>query len=84
MSRFHDSEAYRRAKRAFWLGLEARGVLSVPCSRCHRPVDCSSANAGRNPTSRSVEHTVPVSRGGNLTDISEWVVSHLVCNNRAP
>jgi hypothetical protein len=81
MSAAHHGEAYRKLRAAFWRRLERDGVISVPCHRCGRPVYLS--NVGREPHSRSVDHSHAVSSAGDLLDVSQWRVSHLRCNNIA-
>ena len=71
--------AYELAARRYLDGLLAQGVVAVPCSVCGRLVDLEQR--GRSRDARSVEHTVPISKGGPMLETSLWRVAHYGCNS---
>jgi len=78
MSRNHRPAGYYRLA-ARWLDAHlAQGIEVVPCAVCGLPVDLN--HRGRDPDSRSVDHLVPVSKGGPMLDTSLWRVAHYRCN----
>jgi len=72
-------KSYEVAARLYLDGLLAQGIVAVPCSLCGRMVDLE--HRGRDSLSRSVEHTIPIARGGPMLDTSGWKVAHYGCNS---
>lgn len=48
------------------------------CGICGKPVDMSLRYP--NPMSKTVDHIVPISRGGHPSDIENLQLAHLTCN----
>ena len=49
------------------------------CGICGKPVDMTLKFP--HPLSKSVDHIIPVSKGGHPSDISNMQLAHLCCNN---
>lgn len=48
------------------------------CAICGRPVD--KELKAPDPMSPTIDHIIPVSKGGHLTDLSNLQLTHRVCN----
>jgi 5-methylcytosine-specific restriction endonuclease McrA len=48
------------------------------CGICGEPVDMSLRYP--NPLSKSIDHIIPLARGGHPTDLSNLQLAHLACN----
>jgi hypothetical protein len=73
-------KSYEVAARLYLDGLLTSGLAAVPCSLCGAMVDLE--HRGRDSMSRSVEHTIPIARGGAMLDAAGWRVAHYGCNSR--
>lgn len=65
----------------------AIAALDPVCAICHKFIDVhlpmNDPHTGlRNPLSVEVDHIVPRSRGGQLYDIDNLQLSHMVCNRK--
>ena len=49
------------------------------CALCGKPVDMTLKFP--HPLSKSIDHIIPVSRGGHPSDINNLQLAHLCCNN---
>ena len=48
------------------------------CGICHRPVDFSAKFPA--PLSPTIDHIIPISRGGHPSDIGNLQLAHFACN----
>lgn len=48
------------------------------CGICGKPVDFALRYP--NPMSKTIDHIIPISRGGHPSDISNLQLAHLTCN----
>ena len=62
---------YRRNRKRI---IESQSI----CGICGRPVDKSLK--APDPMSPTVDHIIPVSKGGHLTDIHNLQLAHWICN----
>src|SRR5262245_41943330 len=70
--------AYSNLRDEYWATLEQLGFTHVPCALCKELVDLQLK--GRSSKSRSIDHQLPVSKGGDLMDWRSWQVVHYGCN----
>lgn len=66
--------------RAYWALRERVKAEERTCWLCHHDIDLSAPP--RTPMSWSLDHVVPVSRGGDPLDRANAHAAHLVCNQR--
>ena len=64
-------ELYRRNRRRI---LASQSV----CAICGRPVD--KELKAPDPMSPTVDHIIPINKGGHLTDINNLQLAHWICN----
>ena len=75
MSKGLDSRRYRTVRMR-----QKRKAL--PCHLCGQEIDYSPGDQRKNPWSFELDHIIPLSRGGNLTDPSNCASAHKICNQR--
>ena len=64
-------DAYKKAKKIIF-------ASQTVCGICGRPVDFGKKFP--DPWSATVDHIVPISKGGNPADIANMQLAHLQCN----
>ena len=70
----HRNVYDRNRKRLITLGK----ADNTPCAICGKPIDYSLKPP--NPLSVSVDHIIPISRGGHPSDLDNLQLTHLCCN----
>lgn len=64
-------ESFKKAKKIIFASQSVCGI-------CGRPVDFDKVFP--NPWSATVDHIIPVSKGGNPTELENMQLAHLQCN----
>lgn len=65
--------AYNKAKKIIFAQQKVCGI-------CGRPCDTTGNYVFPHPLSPTLDHIIPVSKGGDPTDISNLELAHLMCN----
>lgn len=65
--------AYNKAKKIIF-------AQQSVCSICGRPCDTSGKLVFPHPLSPTIDHIIPVSKGGDPVNIENMALAHLMCN----